>query len=46
MSEAKTRGCESVVMTFWPYPAVALGKTSDIKLLTTLDEKLSILSEL
>jgi len=46
VSEAKTRGCESVVMTFWPYPAVALGKTSDIKLLTTLDEKLSILSEL
>lgn len=39
-------GGETVVLTFWPHPQVFFGKTQDFKMLSTLDEKLELLSEI
>ncbi len=38
-------GTQSVVLTFEPHPRVVLGKADGLKLLTTLSEKIEILSE-
>ncbi|WP_064197131.1 MULTISPECIES: bifunctional riboflavin kinase/FAD synthetase [Emticicia] len=39
----KTKG-ESVVITFWPHPRIVVSKDSqDLKLLTTIDEKIELL---
>lgn len=45
---AKNSKGESVVITFWPHPKkiVGAGKTQEIKSLSTLDEKIEILSAL
>lgn len=36
---------ESVLLTFWPHPRVYFGKTKGFKLLTTIDEKIELLSD-
>ncbi len=48
VSDAKTRGLRSVVITFEPHPRLVLGKTNGapIFLLSTLEEKLSALESL
>ncbi len=46
MLEASVINGESVVLTFWPHPQVFFGKTHDFKMLSTLDEKLSLLAEI
>ncbi|HWZ22289.1 MAG TPA: bifunctional riboflavin kinase/FAD synthetase [Cytophagaceae bacterium] len=45
---AKENNGESVVITFWPHPRkiVGIGNRQDIKSLSTLDEKIEILSAL
>lgn len=43
---AEKRG-ESILLTYWPHPRVVLDKDKDgLKLLTTLDEKIELLSEI
>lgn len=37
---------ESVLLTFWPHPRIFFGKTDGFKMLTTMDEKLSMLEQL
>lgn len=44
--EKATLNGESVVLTFWPHPQVFFGKTQDFKMLSTLDEKLKLLTEI
>lgn len=47
VTTSKARGEESVVVTFWPHPRVVLQReSSDLKLLTSLDEKKEILTSL
>lgn len=42
LKTASERGEQSLVITFWPHPRVVLGKDPrDLRLLTSLDEKLS-----
>ena len=42
LKTAHERGEQSLVLTFWPHPRVVLGKDPrDLRLLTSLDEKLS-----
>lgn len=43
---AAQKGGESVVMTFSPHPRTVLEKCSDVKLLTSLDEKITILDRI
>ena len=46
-SEAKKRGEESVVLTFWPHPRTVLQNGArDLRLLTTLSEKKSLLESM
>lgn len=46
-SEAKRRGEESVVLTFWPHPRTVLQDGArDLRLLSTLKEKVSLLESL
>lgn len=43
---AKQSGGESVVLTFWPHPRMVVSQDSqDLKLLSTIDEKIEILAE-
>ncbi len=43
--EAKQRGGESIVLTFWPHPRFVLGRNSeDLKLLSTIEEKTGMIS--
>ncbi len=44
-SEAKKTHLDSIILTFFPHPRMVLQKESDIKLLNTIDERISILSE-
>lgn len=44
-SEAKNIGGETVVITFNPHPRNIVGDTSGVKLLTTLPEKIELLSK-
>ena len=47
VSEARKRGDESLVVTFWPHPrAVLQDGARELRLLTTLEEKKAILSGL
>lgn len=48
INTAKINNGESVVITFWPHPRkiVGIGTVQDIKSLSTLDEKIKILSAL
>lgn len=44
LSEARARGEESVVVTFWPHPRVTLGKDADsLRLLTSRSDKEEII---
>jgi len=42
---AHQNGAPAVVLTFWPHPAVVLGKRHDLKCLTTLEERAELLGE-
>lgn len=42
---AKSRGGSSVVMTFWPHPSVVLNPERQFHMLSTLEEKKSLLAE-
>lgn len=42
---AEQRNGESVVVTFAPHPRIVLGKAEGLKLLNTLDEKITLLEE-
>lgn len=46
ISDAKESGGESIVITFEPHPRVVLGHGAGLRLLTTLEEKISLLEEL
>ena len=47
ISEARKRGEESVVLTFWPHPRTVLQNGArDLRLLTTLSEKKSLLESM
>lgn len=41
VASARTRKCEAVVVTFEPHPRIVLAPMGEVKLLQTLDEKLS-----
>lgn len=45
-AEARACGGESIVLTFDPHPRVTLGRAEELRLLTTLDEKVRLLGEL
>ena len=38
--------CQSVVLTFFPHPRMVLQESSEVKLLNTMDEKISLLAEI
>jgi len=44
-SEAEKLNLESVILTFFPHPRMVLQKESDIKLINTIDERISIFSK-
>ncbi|MDR1347540.1 MAG: bifunctional riboflavin kinase/FAD synthetase [Prevotellaceae bacterium] len=45
--EARRQNTKSCIVTFWPHPRVVLGKDAEIlRLLTTIDEKMEIISKL
>ncbi len=46
INHAKSSDLRSAVLTFFPHPRMVLQKDADIKLLNTLDEKISILEEM
>lgn len=46
IESAKTNGHKSVIITFFPHPRMVLQKGSDLKLLTTLNEKIDLLEKL
>ncbi|MGC1515001.1 MAG: bifunctional riboflavin kinase/FAD synthetase [Maribacter sp.] len=46
INHAKNTGLKSAVLTFFPHPRMVLQKDTDIKLLNTIDEKISILEGL
>lgn len=47
VSEAKEQNGKSILITFWPHPRFILNKNaSDLKLLTTFDEKVSLIADL
>ena len=43
---AKNKGLQSVVLTFFPHPRKVINKDNDVKLIDTLDEKVSIRKEI
>jgi riboflavin kinase/FMN adenylyltransferase len=43
--EAKKDDLESIILTFFPHPRMVLQKESDIKLINTIDERISIFSK-
>ena len=43
---AHQNGAPAVVLTFWPHPGVVLGKRTNLKSLTTPDERADLLGEL
>ncbi len=45
VENAKRNDLESVILTFFPHPRIVLQQDSDIKLITTLDERIQILEE-
>ncbi|MFI3303368.1 MAG: adenylyltransferase/cytidyltransferase family protein [Rikenellaceae bacterium] len=45
-SRARECGGESVVMTFEPHPRIVLGRTDGLRLLTSLEEKVDLLSSI
>jgi riboflavin kinase/FMN adenylyltransferase len=45
-ADAHQKNAPAVVLTFWPHPAVVLGKRYDLKCLTTPEERASLLAEM
>ena len=45
-AEARTRGGESIVLTFDPHPRITLGRSEGLHLLTSLDEKIGLLERI
>ena len=45
VSAAKKNNGISAVLTFWPHPRFVLGKNGELKLLSTFEEKVSLISE-
>lgn len=45
IQSAKKNNCESVLLTFDPHPRIVLQQNTDLKLLSTLDEKITLLKE-
>ena len=45
VDNARKNERESVILTFFPHPRIVLQQDSDIKLITTLDERIQILEE-
>ncbi|QSS96210.1 bifunctional riboflavin kinase/FAD synthetase [Psychroflexus sp. ALD_RP9] len=45
VNSAKKEGLQSVLLTFFPHPRMVLQHNSELKLINTLDEKVSILEE-
>lgn len=43
---AKDKGCESLILTFFPHPRMVLQEPSEIKLLNTINEKSELLAQL
>jgi riboflavin kinase/FMN adenylyltransferase len=43
---AHENGAPAVVLTFWPHPAVVLGKRNDLKILSTPEERADLLGAL
>lgn len=43
ISSSRQLGCESLVLTFFPHPRMVLQQNSDIKLLSTIEEKAGLL---
>lgn len=43
---AKNKGLQSVVLTFFPHPRKIINKDNEVKLIDTLDEKVSILKQI
>lgn len=44
-TEAENSGLDSVILTFFPHPRMVLQKESDIKLINTIEERISIFSK-
>jgi len=44
-AEAKKDHLDSIILTFFPHPRMVLQKESDIKLINTIDERISIFSK-
>ena len=45
INSSKSSGCQSLVLTFFPHPRMVLQQNTDIKLLTTINEKAMLLDE-
>ncbi|SHE80832.1 riboflavin kinase / FMN adenylyltransferase [Psychroflexus salarius] len=45
VNSAKKEGLQSVLLTFFPHPRMVLQHNAELKLINTLDEKISILKE-
>src|SRR3989339_1041965 len=46
INKSKCNGCRSFVITFEPHPRMVIQPNSDLKLLTTFEEKVEILEEM
>ena len=46
INKSKNNGCRSFVITFEPHPRMVIQPNSDLKLLTTFEEKVEILEEM
>jgi len=46
INRSKNNGCRSFVITFEPHPRMVIQPNSDLKLLTTFEEKVEILEEM
>lgn len=45
INSSKASGCESLVLTFFPHPRMVLQQNTDIKLLSTIEEKAQLLED-
>lgn len=45
VTNSRVKGCESVVLTFFPHPRMVLQQNSDIRLLSTMQEKAKLLEK-
>ncbi len=45
INSSRSSGCESLVLTFFPHPRMVLQQNTDIKLLSTIEEKAQLLED-